>query len=213
MHGRYVKGADARARSVSWHYSVDSREIRQHLPDTERGWHAGSGNVNSIGIELCVNSDGNWAQTKRRGQQLIAYLMKKWGITLANVETHRAQTGKNCPANLLREGFAAFKAGIGVVPTEEVASEYTKQEAVIIKAENFQWASGKNGFEDILRRHGNKNENDAYKNGSLTESDAFGVVAKALLAQPSETVPDAHKDAWAEFTDRGIVNGERPNHP
>ena len=47
-------------RSASWHFTVDDKEIYQHLPLNEVGWHAGdkTGNYESIGIEIAVNSDG-----------------------------------------------------------------------------------------------------------------------------------------------------------
>lgn len=123
MHGRYVKGADARRRSVSWHFTVDDKEIRQHLPINERGWHSGAGNINSVGIEICVNSDGNWQKTKANAQALIAHLQ---ALGISVITTHRQETGKNCPARLLREGFASFLAGVGAV--EQVKSETTEDE-------------------------------------------------------------------------------------
>lgn len=107
-HARYVKGQAAIDRSVSWHYTADDSVIIQHLPDNERGWHAGNGNGSSIGIELCVNSDGDFQQTKRNAAALIQRLMKKHNIPLARVVTHKHWTGKNCPARLLNE-WNAFK--------------------------------------------------------------------------------------------------------
>lgn len=51
-------------RSASWHFTVDDKEIYQHLPLNEVGWHAGNktGNYESIGIEIAVNSDGNYTK-------------------------------------------------------------------------------------------------------------------------------------------------------
>lgn len=101
-HSRYVKGADAQSRQVSWHYTVDDSVIYQHLPTNEVGWHAGStGNSQSIGIELCVNSDGNFTATRQRGVELIQSLMNQMNIPLSRVVSHQHWTGKNCPANLL----------------------------------------------------------------------------------------------------------------
>ncbi|WP_059102974.1 N-acetylmuramoyl-L-alanine amidase [Shouchella shacheensis] len=109
MHAAYVKGQDAQNRQVSWHYTVDDRETIQHLPTNEVGWHAGrAGNAASIGIELCVNRDGNFAQTRASAVALIQHLMSELGIGVANVVTHQHWTGKNCPANLLND-WARFK--------------------------------------------------------------------------------------------------------
>ncbi|MFZ7893850.1 N-acetylmuramoyl-L-alanine amidase [Bacillus cereus] len=41
---------------ISWHFTVDDKQIYQHLPTNENRWHAGdgdgSGNRESIGIEI-----------------------------------------------------------------------------------------------------------------------------------------------------------------
>ncbi|MCM2678019.1 peptidoglycan recognition protein family protein [Alkalicoccobacillus plakortidis] len=99
MHARYVKGADAQNRQVSWHYTVDDTVIYQHLPTNELGWHSGSnGNRQSIGIELCVNSDGNFAATRARGIELVRSMMNQLDIPLSRVVSHQHWTGKNCPS-------------------------------------------------------------------------------------------------------------------
>lgn len=114
-HARYVKGADAQNRSVSWHYTVDDKQIIQHLPTNEMGWHAGAnGNRQSIGIELCVNSDGDFEQTKRNAQWLIRKLMAELNIPISRVVTHQHWTGKNCPSTLLNQ-WEGFKSGITTV--------------------------------------------------------------------------------------------------
>lgn len=111
--GNYDKGADAYRHSEhlknpsteeSWHYTVDDREIYQHLPDSESAYHAGDGagkgNRQSIGIEICVNSDGNLDAAADRAALLTAYLMKKHSIPLENVKQHYHWSGKNCPSEI-----------------------------------------------------------------------------------------------------------------
>ena len=50
----------------SWHYSVDAYEIYHHIPNhlparhASDGSTAGGGNRNGIGIEMCINQDGNY---------------------------------------------------------------------------------------------------------------------------------------------------------
>lgn len=103
-HARYVKGQNAIDRSVSWHYTVDDTQIIQHLPLDEMGWHAGaSGNRQSVGIEVCVNSDGNFKKAKENAAWLDRYLMAELNIPITRVVSHQFWTGKNCPANLLKE--------------------------------------------------------------------------------------------------------------
>ncbi|THG89659.1 hypothetical protein AJ85_15885 [Alkalihalobacillus alcalophilus ATCC 27647 = CGMCC 1.3604] len=105
MHAEYVKNPTT---SVSWHYTVDDgATIYQHLPTNEIGWHAGDGgtgqgNRESIGIEICVNSDGDFTEATENAVSLIRFLMEEHGISINNVVPHQRWTGKNCPATLLK---------------------------------------------------------------------------------------------------------------
>ncbi len=83
MHARYEKNPET---PTSWHFTVDEKEIYQHLPLNENGWHAGdgngTGNRKSIGIEICENSDGDFEKAVANAQWLIQKLMKEEGISL-----------------------------------------------------------------------------------------------------------------------------------
>ncbi len=111
-HARYAKGADARKRKVSWHYTVDDRAVYQSLPTNEVGWHAGSGNNVSIGIEICMNTDMQVAPAYERAALLVAVLAKKHDINiLSRLVQHNHWTGKHCP-RVLRDkpnGWEEFK--------------------------------------------------------------------------------------------------------
>lgn len=101
-HARLQKGGNSRA--ASWHYTVDDKEIVQSFPDDVKCWHSGSAyNSKSIGIEICVNSDGNFKKAVQNAAELTKYLMKKYGIPVKNVITHNVCTGKDCP-HFLRSG-------------------------------------------------------------------------------------------------------------
>ena len=109
MHARYVKGADAQAREVSWHVTIDDAKAIQHLPFNEIGWHAGrEGNHASIGIEICVNTDGDFLKARGNAISVIRQLTSTLEIHYNNVVTHQHWTGKNCPDNLLKE-WSKFK--------------------------------------------------------------------------------------------------------
>ncbi|MCY7832278.1 N-acetylmuramoyl-L-alanine amidase [Bacillus spizizenii] len=111
-HARYVKNPGT---ATSWHFTVDDKEIYQHLPVNENGWHAGdgngTGNRKSIGIEICENSDGDFEKAVSNAQWLIKKLMKEQGISFANVVPHQHWSGKYCPHKLL-DRWDSFKAGI-----------------------------------------------------------------------------------------------------
>ena len=104
-HGSYVRGDSAEASRVSWHYTVDDDSIVQHIPDEETAYHAGDGasgpgNAKSIGIEICVNEDGDFEKAKTNAAALVRLLMEEHGIPLDNVVQHNRWNGKDCPKTI-----------------------------------------------------------------------------------------------------------------
>jgi hypothetical protein len=111
-HARYQKGADARARQVSWHFTVDDGPVYQSLPINEVGWHAGShtGNASSIGVEICMNPELNKPAAYDNAALLTAVLAYQNRIAVpGGVVQHHHWTGKNCP-RVLRETAGAWDA-------------------------------------------------------------------------------------------------------
>lgn len=121
------KGADARAHAnylvnggdgKSWHFTVDSNRMVQHLPIDENGWHAGDGNGTgnraSIGIEIAENSDGNFEKALANVAKLVKFLMGQTGIGIGNVVPHQRWSGKYCPRPILNRtgGFEGFNSMI-----------------------------------------------------------------------------------------------------
>ena len=133
------KGADANAhrkyfdrnpdgRAASCHYFVDERNIIQIIPDNEMALHCGerwgapgavkitgdraiSPNRFTVGLELCVNSDGDFKHTEQRGAWLAAYLLRKHNLPISALIRHFDVTGKRCPQMYLTpETWAAFCA-------------------------------------------------------------------------------------------------------
>ena len=114
--GNFDNGANSRLHAVfltensdidtSWHYTVDDKEIYHHIPDNEIAWHAGDGkgpgNMNGIGIELCVNRDGNFEKTFENATKLVAYLLKEYDLTVDDIKTHGDFVDKECPTSILR---------------------------------------------------------------------------------------------------------------
>jgi hypothetical protein len=118
MHAKYLKNL---TESKSWHITVDDKYIIQHLPLDVNGWHctdgvgSHSGNLNSIGIEGCMNRDGSWAITRKNMIKVNVWLMNNlknlvgdnWKKTIV---PHKHWYNKNCPSVILSEpgGFDKF---------------------------------------------------------------------------------------------------------
>ena len=116
-HARYLKGPEAAAKPVSWHFTVDDTRAVQHLPTNEVGWHAGDGpdgpgNRSSLGIEICENADGNRAQAEKNAAELIVQLLQRFGLGVEAVVQHHRWTGKDCPHLLRAEGWDKFVAKV-----------------------------------------------------------------------------------------------------
>ena len=107
-HASYIKGISAAAIPVSWHYSVDDKEIYQHLPEDETAYHAGdgtgSGNTASIGIEICINRDGDIMMATVNAAALAADIAARRYIPIENIVQHNYWSKKNCP-QMLRSGI------------------------------------------------------------------------------------------------------------
>lgn len=103
-HYRYFNGGN---RNASAHYFVDDHSIIQTVEDTNASWHCGDGkgqygitNYNSIGIEICINSDGDYNKAVQNAIELVKFLMKKHNIPLDKVVRHYDASRKNCPGTM-----------------------------------------------------------------------------------------------------------------
>ena len=106
-HAIYMQGS-GKDSTASYHYVVDDKEIYRLLPDNEVAWHAGdsktgTGNRESLAIEICENADGNLLNATNNAVELTVYLMKLYNIPLSNVVQHHHWSGKDCP-NRIRKG-------------------------------------------------------------------------------------------------------------
>lgn len=111
-HYIYFNGGN---RNASAHYFVDDIQILQIVEDGKSAWHVGDGkgkygvtNSNSIGIEICVNSDGVYDVALRKTKELIEYLMKIHGIPKENVIRHYDASRKNCPASMSANNWSKW---------------------------------------------------------------------------------------------------------
>ena len=119
MHRNYVNGDS----TSTYHYAVDDTQAIQILEHDIMCWHAGdgrgSGNTESIAIEICVNRDGNYNKAVQNAIELTRHIMNIENIPVSNVVQHNHWSGKNCP-RALRSGrngvtWKDFKKAVGDV--------------------------------------------------------------------------------------------------
>ena len=193
---------------VSWHYTVDNKEIYQSIPMNEVAYHAGDGtnigNGATIAIEICENADGNYAIAEKNAAYLTARLLYENNLPATAVRQHKDWSGKNCPRNILEgtKGTMGWTAFMALVKTE-----YDK-----IVSEN-QAANEEKGdteipleFQEILKANGHTFENGhvyGFKEGTTLQS---------ILNQWKTTDPnlsmEVTKDAKVVSLTNSVASGQ-----
>jgi N-acetylmuramoyl-L-alanine amidase len=104
MHFNYFNSGN---KSASAHYFVDDKSILQLVEDKDSSWHCGDGqnkyginNNNSIGVEICVNSDGDYNKTIENTIDLVVELMQKYNIPIDRIVRHFDASRKDCPKSM-----------------------------------------------------------------------------------------------------------------
>lgn len=113
----------------SAHYFIDDKEIIQIIEDKNRAWHCGDGkgengitNDNSIGIEICVNKDGDYNKALENAEELTAYLLNKYNLDITKVVRHFDASGKACPHSMLNNNWDKWQE-FKIKVTEKQESE------------------------------------------------------------------------------------------
>jgi N-acetylmuramoyl-L-alanine amidase len=113
MHYQFFNGGD---RQASAHYFVDDKEVIQTVLVKDKAWHCGDGggkygiaNYNSIGIEMCINLDGDYNRMLENTIELVKYLIKEYRISIDNVVRHYDASRKNCPYTMSQNDWALWK--------------------------------------------------------------------------------------------------------
>lgn len=104
-------------RQSSADFFVDDKKIGQFNPDLRNcyTWHCGDGqgaygitNRNSIGVEICVNPDSDYATAIQNAVNLTKYLMLEFKIPQDRVVRHYDASRKNCPASMSANNWAKW---------------------------------------------------------------------------------------------------------
>jgi len=124
--GNKAKGSDAEAhfkyfnggnRKSSADFFVDSKRVLQANDyDKYYTYHVGDGkgkygitNQNSVGIEICVNEDGDYDKAFENAVELTKHLMQVLNIPIERVVRHYDASRKNCPASMSEDNWCRWK--------------------------------------------------------------------------------------------------------
>lgn len=129
----------------SYHFAVDDIEARQGLPLDRNNFSCGdgangTGNRKSIAIEICYSKSGGarYVQAEENCVQLVAYLLKKYGLGVDRVKKHQDWSGKYCPHRILAENrWESFKdrvrQAMGGAPAPQPTSSFKVGDNVRIR--------------------------------------------------------------------------------
>ena len=155
-HFRYWNTNDNASSSV--HFVVDDTKVIQLLELNQKAWHVGDNkgysnitNNNSISIEICVNSDGDYTKARQNCIELVKYLLGVTGLTTDKVVRHNDASGKHCPRKMLDDPqlWTDFKAQV------QVPSELTSINDIVWELANRGIISDKDLWLDKLKQDSN----------------------------------------------------------
>ena len=129
--------------TVSFHYSIDDKEIVQGIEENRNAWHAGDGrngkgNRHGIAIEICYSKSGGerFDLAEKNAVKFIAEKLKEKGWGIDKVKKHQDFNGKYCPHRTLDLGWERFlnmireELGQTTSNTNEVQSTDDKKEVI-----------------------------------------------------------------------------------
>ena len=79
-------------------------------------WHCGDGrgkygitNANSIGIEICINQDGNFEKAVKNTVEFVKGLMEELNINTNHIVRHYDASRKNCPQSFSKNNWKRWE--------------------------------------------------------------------------------------------------------
>lgn len=151
--GNTAAGADAMShyqyfntgnRGSSADYFVDDKTILQvNDYNMYYTWHCGDGkgkygitNRNSVGIEMCINSDGDYAKAFSNLVSITKNLMQELDIPPERVVRHYDASRKNCPASMNNGTWSKWNEFKEMIEEDIDMAKIEELEARVAKLEN-----------------------------------------------------------------------------
>jgi len=146
MHYNYFNEGN---KNASADFFVDDKQVIQLIDiDNAYSWAVGDGygkygitNANSISVEICINSDGNYNTAVINTIELVAYLMRTYNIPIERVVSHHMASRKICPKSMYDNGkwtgWNKFKRDLAnfIAPSNNIVVKSAPPPAPVIE----QW--------------------------------------------------------------------------
>lgn len=131
-------------RDSSADYFVDGKTILQvNDYHTYYTWHCGDGkgkygitNQNSVGIEMCINSDGDHNKAFDNLVAVTKHLMQELNIPAERVVRHYDASRKNCPASMNNGTWSKWNEFKSMIEEDIDMAKLEELENRIAKLEN-----------------------------------------------------------------------------
>ena len=219
--GNAGKGADAIAhrnyfgggnRNASAHYFVDDKRIVQIIGDSYSSWHCGDNqgygralngcrNATSIGIELCINRDGDYRQAYKNLVELTKNLMQKFSVPVSRVCRHYDVSRKRCPGTFFSKGLWGDFQGKISMPIEYKMD--------LSKTSSFNAEEALKEREALVAKDPNKKY--IYQKAEEEKMAQIEKAYETYKEQAEEMTPsDWAKETWDKAIKIGITDGRSP---
>lgn len=227
----YAKGAGARRHaeaqflghlSTSVQYYSGSDGIWQAAEHTDGTYSIGieyggnhvvrdANNRNTINIEICVNSDGDYGKARQNAVKLVKYLIQVTGIPAERVIRHFDAKGKYCPRKMmdspeLWEDFKKQISGQGGAGEEAVQPENKKPEKPAENKKEVWYRVGSGWKGGICQK-----QTGAYHNRDFAIADCkpgqnvYDENGKVLYSGGRGEGSETEQDGAAEYTQKQFI--------
>lgn len=174
---------------VSFHVAIDDKTAIQAIPFNRNAWHCGdgqgTGNMKSIGVEICYSKSGGtrYVAAEENAVQYIAKLLKDFGWGIDRVKKHQDWSGKYCPHRILSENrWNSFLKRI----ESALAALNKKSEGKPMTPKNTLTTTGKADFEVLLKEM-HKQKILSVDHGGKVETMSDGEALSLLISVVKRT--------------------------
>lgn len=178
LTGNRGKGANAKMHAklqktiypASWHIQTDDKESIQSFEYSWQCYHAGDGagdgNKHSIGIEGCINVDGDYVKMIHNLAETVAIVVRDNGLDpVKDVVRHYDWSGKHCPSQIMDGWY-----GITWAKFKQMVVDYYNAGTTTVKPVATSAAKAKTSANGIVKKYSEKGV--FYPNDTIIVRDA-----------------------------------------